>query len=138
MSAASSIPTPARTSKLDSLTFDATLAKKMDKRAVNDYYANRPAPSRREDEVMDTLGELPTPDKAEKLVSLLRTKELRGFTVGVLNDVVIAVKSHDTLKCAEAVNDWVATGEEMVMFRRKRRHILAAREKADAAVKQAG
>ena len=62
------------------------------------------------------------------MVPLLRPSELQELTVELLTDVLAGCKKKDLLQVAEDVNGWVATAEEYVEFRGKRKQILKARE----------
>ena len=62
------------------------------------------------------------------MVPLLRPSELRELTTELLTDVLSGCKKKDLLKIAENMNGWVATAEEYVEFRGKRKQILRARE----------
>ena len=62
------------------------------------------------------------------MVPLLRPAELRELTVELVTDVLAGCRKKDLLQVAEDVNGWVATAEEYVEFRGKRREILKARE----------
>ena len=72
--------------------------------------------------------QFPTDEHIQALVPLLRPSELRELTAILLTDVVSGCKKKDLLQVAEDVNCWVATAEEYVEFRGKRRLILKARE----------
>ena len=85
-----------------------------------------------EDALLDALDKLPTTFMSAKLVCLLRTNELRTFAEGMLNDYSEIAKVLRSVECANVINSWVATAEEMISSRRVRHHILAARDKADA------
>ena len=89
-----------------------------------------------EEALTDALHDLPTAFMARRLIELMRPKEVRIFAEGMLIDCTEAVKTLKPLECANAINDWVATAEEMITNRRTQRSILAAREAADASVKQ--
>ena len=95
-------------------------------------------PYSHEEAVLDALGALPSPFMVKRLIGLLRPKELREFTEGILIDCSVAVRTLEPVNCANVINGWVATAEEMIVDRRSRRHILAAKEKADALTQQIG
>ena len=82
----------------------------------------------------DALYELPTPTMVKRLVELMHPKELQEFTEGFVNDTTEAVKTLKPIEVTNAINDWIATGEEMVTNRRSHRYIRVARERADAVV----
>lgn len=86
-------------------------------------------PYTREDLLLDQLSQLPSEVQVHTLVNRLRSSELRDVAEGVINGSITACKSGDYLEVAKAINEWVATAEETVTFRRKRRHILAARSR---------
>ena len=72
--------------------------------------------------------QFPTEEHIRALVPLLRPSELRELTTELLTDVLAGCKKKDLLKIAENMNGWVATAEEYVEFRGKRKQILRARE----------
>lgn len=72
--------------------------------------------------------QFPSEEHIQALIPLLRPAELRELTTILLTDVVAGCKKKDLLQVAEDVNGWVATAEEYVEFRGKRREILKARE----------
>ena len=72
--------------------------------------------------------QFPSEEHIRALVPLLRPSELRELTVGLLADVLVGCKKKDLLQVAMDVNGWVATAEEYVEFRGKRKQILRARE----------
>ena len=72
--------------------------------------------------------QFPTDEHIQALIPLLRPAELRELTTILLTDVVAGCKKKDLLQVAQDVNGWVATAEEYVEFRGKRRQILKARE----------
>lgn len=72
--------------------------------------------------------QFPSEEHIQALIPLLRPAELRELTTILLTDVVAGCKKKDLLQVAEDVNGWVATAEEYVEFRGKRREIQKARE----------
>ena len=98
------------------------------------FFVSHLEPSSYEEDLTDALSELPTPYMVNRLVELMRPKELREFTEGMLNDSTEAVKRLQPLLMVNTINDWIATAEEMVTNRRSRRYILAAKARADALV----
>ena len=72
--------------------------------------------------------QFPSEEHIRALVPLLRPAELRELTVELVTDVLAGCRKKDLLQVAEDVNGWVATAEEYVEFRGKRREILKARE----------
>jgi hypothetical protein len=72
--------------------------------------------------------QFPSDEHIRALVPLLRSSELRELTAILLTEVIAGCKDRDLLQVAEDVNGWIATAEEYVEFRAKRRHILNARE----------
>jgi hypothetical protein len=101
-----------------------------------DVGAHRVEPYSFEEALVDALSELPTPLKVKRLIELLRSRELKEVTEGVLNDCSEATRTLQPLNCANAINSWVATAEEMITNRRTQRYILAARDESDALVRQ--
>ena len=80
-----------------------------------------------EDAWRDQLAQLPSEEQVSALVTMLHTSELREIAADIINDVIIGCKAGNIVEVAEAVNGWIATAEETVAYRRKLRHILAAR-----------
>ena len=74
------------------------------------------------------LEQFPSEAHIRALVPLLRTEELREIAIGIITDTFAGCNEKDLLKVAENVNGWVATAEEYVEFRKKRHHIVKARE----------
>lgn len=72
--------------------------------------------------------QFPSEEHIQALIPLLKPSELRELTTALVNEVVVGCKKKDLLKVAQDVNGWVATAEEYVEFRGKRRQILKARE----------
>lgn len=72
--------------------------------------------------------QFPSEEHIRSLVPLLRLSELRELTSELLTDVLAGCKKKDLLQVAEDLNGWVATAEEYVEFRGKRKQILKARE----------
>ena len=72
--------------------------------------------------------QFPTDEHIQALIPLLRPAELRELTTILVTEVVAGCKKKDLLQVAEDVNGWVATAEEYVEFRGKRKKILKARE----------
>ena len=91
-----------------------------------------------EDALTDALCALPTAFMAKRLIELLRPKEIREFAEGMIVDCSEAARTLKPLEYANAINSWVATAEEMIANRKTQRFILAARDKADAFIKQTG
>ena len=81
-----------------------------------------------EDELLDQLAKLPSPELVQLLIDQLRNPELKELATGVINDVANASKKADNLGVIKAINGWIATAEEPISSRRKIRHVLAARE----------
>lgn len=73
--------------------------------------------------------QFPCQENVQTLVSLLRPKELREITAGIITDLISCCRDRDLLRASEDLNGWIATGEEYVEFRRNRRHILQARQR---------
>lgn len=69
------------------------------------------------------ISQFPHDTQLQAMVSLLRPKELKQILAGVLADACSACRRQDLLEVAEELNSWIATAEETVEFRRKRRHI---------------
>ena len=72
--------------------------------------------------------QFPTDEHIQALIPLLRPAELRELTTILVTEVVAGCKKKDLLQVAQDVNGWVATAEEYVEFRGKRKQILKARE----------
>ena len=72
--------------------------------------------------------QFPSEEHIQALIPLLRPAELRELTTILVNEVVAGCKNRNLLQVAENVNGWVATAEEYVEFRGKRKQILKARE----------
>ena len=84
-----------------------------------------------EDALFDALDDLPTRPQVTKLIELLRHKELKEVTEGVLNDCSQAAKTLQPLEYANTINSWVATAEEIIANRRTYRYIMAAKDRGN-------
>jgi len=71
--------------------------------------------------------QFPSEKHIQALIPLLKPSELRELTTILVTEVVAGCRNKDLLQVAEDVNGWVATAEEYVEFRGKRRQILKAR-----------
>lgn len=72
--------------------------------------------------------QFPSEEHIRSLVPMLRPSELQELTTILLTGVVAGCRKRDLLQVAEDLNGWVATAEEYVEFRNKRRHVLSARQ----------
>ena len=72
--------------------------------------------------------QFPSEKHIQALIPLLKPSELRELTTILVTEVVAGCRNKDLLQVAEDVNGWVATAEEYVEFRHKRRYILKAQE----------
>ena len=81
---------------------------------------------------VDQLEQLPSEKHIRTLFSLLRPEELQEIAVGLTQGVAAGCQQEDLMRIAEDLNGWIATAEEYVEFRKKRHHILKARQEMDS------
>ena len=83
-----------------------------------------------EDELLDRLERLPSPDDVEDVVSRLRLALLREMSVGIINSSIDFAKGGERLQFARQLNSWMATAEETASAGKRLRQILARRKKS--------
>lgn len=83
----------------------------------------------REDELLDRLERLPTPDEIEDLIARLRVSLLREMSVQILNGSIVLVKGGERLEYIRLLTRWIATAEETAVVGRRLHQVLSRRRK---------
>lgn len=84
----------------------------------------------REEELLDQLGRLPTPDQVREVMSALPTKTLRELGEEIMNGGVTVLTGGDNLDFARLLNSWFATGEETIAAHGRPGRVLTRRLRA--------
>lgn len=83
----------------------------------------------REDELLDRLERLPTPEEIEDLIARLQVSLLREMSVQILNGSIVLAKGGERLEYIRSLTSWIATAEETVVAGRRLGQILSRRKK---------
>ena len=82
-----------------------------------------------EEELVDQLAKLPSPEDVDELMETLRISALRELSAGVVNGTVDHIKANESrLEQAKFINSWIATAEETVAAGRNYSRIAARRK----------
>lgn len=83
----------------------------------------------REDELLDRLERLPTPEEIEDLIARLQVSLLREMSVQILNGSIVFAKGGERLEYIRSLTSWIATAEETAVAGRRLRQVLSRRKK---------
>ena len=83
-----------------------------------------------EDQILDQLDKLPSPEPVEELCSVLRVATLRQLSSEIVNGGIDHLKQNiDRLEYMKLINSWIATAEETVAAGKNVNRIAARRRK---------